>query len=98
MTCLFDSTEIAKKDLICAIHPVYFTLRPQILREKQNPNYYNLISQFKERTGIGAVLNTSFNIHGFPNVSSHKDAFATFKNSNLKYLIIENYLIKKINL
>ena len=98
MTCLFDSTEIAKKDLICAIHPVDFTLRPQILREKQNPNYYNLISQFKERTGIGAVLNTSFNIHGFPNVSSHKDAFATFKNSNLKYLIIENYLIKKINL
>jgi len=59
---------------------------------------YDLHIQFKERTGIGAVLNTSFNIHGFPNVSSHEDAFATFKNSNLKYLIIENYLIKKIKI
>jgi carbamoyltransferase len=95
MTCLFDSTDVAQKDLVCAIHPIDFTLRPQILKESQNPSYYNLISQFKEKTGIGAVLNTSFNLHGFPNVSSHEDAFITFKKSNLKYLIIENFLIKK---
>ena len=95
MTCLFDSTDAAQKDLICAIHPIDFTLRPQILKESQNPSYYNLISQFKEKTSIGAVLNTSFNLHGFPNVSSHEDAFTTFKKSNLEYLIIENFLIKK---
>tara|TARA_B100000780_G_C21102011_1_gene444768 strand:- start:8 stop:1780 length:1773 start_codon:yes stop_codon:yes gene_type:complete len=95
MTCLFDSTDAAQKDLVCAIHPIDFTLRPQILKESQNPSYYNLISQFKEKTSIGAVLNTSFNLHGFPNVSSHEDAFTTFKKSNLEYLIIENFLIKK---
>ena len=55
----------------------------------------NLINQFKQKTNIGGVLNTSFNLHGFPNVSSHDDAFITFKKSNLKYLIIENFLIKK---
>ena len=95
MTCLFDSTDIAQKDLICAIHPIDFTLRPQILKESQNPSYYNLINQFREKTKIGAILNTSFNLHGFPNVSSHKDAFITFKKSNLRYLIIENFLINK---
>ncbi len=95
MTCLFDSTDIAQKDLICAIHPIDFTLRPQILKESQNPSYYNLINQFREKTNIGAILNTSFNLHGFPNVSSHKDAFLTFKKSNLRYLIIENFLINK---
>lgn len=95
MTCLFDSTDIARKDLICAIHPIDFTLRPQILKENQNPSYYDLIRQFKEKTDIGAVLNTSFNLHGFPNVSSHEDAFLTFEKSNLKYLIIEKFLIKK---
>jgi carbamoyltransferase len=95
MTCLFDSTDIAQKDLVCAIHPIDFTLRPQILRENQNPIYYDLIHQFKEKTNIGAVLNTSFNLHGFPNVSSHEDAFLTFEKSNLRYLIIEKFLIMK---
>jgi carbamoyltransferase len=95
MTCLFDSTDLARKDLICAIHPMDFTMRPQVLKESQNPSYYDLISKFKNKSNIGAVLNTSFNLHGFPNVSSHQDAFFTFENSNLKYLIIENYLIKK---
>ena len=95
MTCLFDSTKIAQKDLICAIHPIDFTLRPQILKESHNPSYYNLISQFRKKTNIGALLNTSFNLHGYPNVSSHDDAFITFKKSNLQFLIIENFIISK---
>ena len=97
MTSLFDSTEVAKKDLVCAIHPIDFTLRPQILLEKHNPIYYDLIVKFEKKTGIGAVLNTSFNLHGFPNVSTYEDAYKTFENSNLKHLIIENYLIRKTN-
>ena len=97
MTCLFDSTEIARKELICAIHPVDFTLRPQILKEDINPIYYDLINQFKGKTGIGGVLNTSFNLHGYPNVSTQEDAFKTFEKSNLKFLVIENYLIEKLD-
>ena len=85
MTCLFDSTNLARKDLICAIHPIDFTMRPQVLKESQNPSYYDLITKFKNKSNIGAVLNTSFNLHGFPNVSSHQDAFFTFENSNLSY-------------
>ena len=96
MTCLFDSTDLAKKDLTCAMHPIDFTLRPQVITKEQNPKYYDLIKKFKEKSGIGAILNTSFNLHGYPNVSSHKDALFTFENSKLEFLIIENFLLKKI--
>ena len=51
--------------------------------------------RFKKKTGIGAVLNTSFNLHGEPNVCSPYDAIKTFKNSGIKYLLIGNYLIEK---
>ena len=97
MTCLFDSTELARDHLKAAIHPIDFTLRPQIVSKSLNPEYHDLILKFKNKTSIGGLLNTSFNLHGEPNVSDYNDAFFTFKNSKLNYLILENYLIKKIH-
>ena len=95
MTMLADSTSLAKKKLKAAIHPVDSTLRPQLLSMSDNPSYYDLINQFKKKTGIGALLNTSFNLHGEPNVSDYKDAINTVCKSDLNYLILENYLLKK---
>jgi carbamoyltransferase len=95
MTCSFDSTELGKKDLSAAIHPWDKTLRPQVLTKEQNESYYDLILKFREITKVGALLNTSFNLHGEPNVSSYHDAIHTLNNSELEYLIIENYLLKK---
>ena len=95
MTCLFDSTELAKEHLVAAIHPIDHTMRPQIVDKENNEQYYDLISKFKQITDIGGLLNTSFNLHGEPNVSSYKDAMHTVENSKLKYLILENYLIEK---
>lgn len=43
--------------------------------------------------GIGAVLNTSFNLHGFPIVLGPDEALDAFENSGLKYLTLEDYLI-----
>ena len=58
--------------------------------------YYDLIFQFKKITGIGVLLNTSFNLHGEPIVFTPVDAIKTLKNSGLKYLYIGNYLVEKI--
>ena len=96
MTCLFDSTNLAKEHLISAIHPIDYTMRPQIVDKENNEEYYDLIFKFKQITGIGGLLNTSFNLHGEPNVSSYKDAINTVENSKLKYLVLENYLVEKI--
>lgn len=95
MTIAFDSTEEAQKDLSAALHPADLTVRPQILTRQQNEKYWNIINEFEKITGVGGILNTSFNLHGEPIVSSPKDAFNTFKNSKLDGLLIDNYLFVK---
>lgn len=95
MCITFDSTGRAKKELRAAIHPKDKTVRPQVVEERNNPGYYKIIKEFKKITGIGAVLNTSFNLHGEPNVSEPKDALHTLDNSDLNYLILGSYLLSK---
>ncbi|MBN2095043.1 MAG: hypothetical protein JW727_03265 [Candidatus Aenigmarchaeota archaeon] len=82
--------------LRAAIHQGDKSCRPQVVTKDHNPDYHKLISLFKEKTGIGAVLNTSLNIHGYPLVGSLEQALFTFQNSGLKYMALENYLVEKI--
>jgi carbamoyltransferase len=95
MTLAFDVTEAAKKDLIAALHPADFTTRAHIVSESINPDYYKLIKAFEEETGIGAVLNTSFNLHGYPIVCSPDQAVHVFINSDLDGMILENILVMR---
>ncbi len=95
MAITFDTTAEAQKDLAAAIHPYDKTSRPQVLTREFNTDYYELIVAFKKLTGIGAVLNTSFNLHGEPNVCSPKDALHTLDDSGLKYLAIGRFLVCK---
>ncbi len=76
-------------------HPRDGTIRPQLVTKKDNPKYYRLIDYFREFSGIGGVLNTSFNLHGLPLVETPQDAIKVFLNSGLKYLSLEEYLISK---
>ena len=66
------------------------TARPQIVTMQSNEKYYKVISEFEKLTGIGAVLNTSLNLHGYPLVGTPKQAIFTLENSSLEYLAIEN--------
>lgn len=66
MTVSFDTTELGKKHLAAAIHPYDQTARPQRVEKSVSPEYHAIIKAFEKRTGIGAVLNTSLNIHGKP--------------------------------
>lgn len=95
MILAFDSTEKAKKDLVAANHPYDQTIRPQVLERNWNPKYYDIISNFEKITKKGSLLNTSFNLHGFPVVKGVKEAFHVMENSSLKYLLLGNYLISK---
>ena len=75
------------------IHPYDKTVRPQSVSEKYNPEYFALISEFEKLTGIPALLNTSFNLHGEPIVDSIADALYTFKNSGLDHLLIQDKIL-----
>ncbi|TGN18255.1 carbamoyltransferase C-terminal domain-containing protein [Leptospira idonii] len=93
MTVAFDSTELARKHLAAAIHPADFTVRPQILTVERNANYYALIQAFEKHTGVGALLNTSFNLHGEPIVCNPSDALHTLERSELDGLLFDDFLV-----
>lgn len=95
MAITFHTKELAHKELVAALHPYDLTSRPQMVKKEVNSKYYNLISEFEKITGIGGVLNTSFNLHGEPNVETPEHALYTFENSGLPHLAIGNYLISK---
>lgn len=95
MMLTFRTRTKGRTDLIGASHPHDGTVRAQILERAHNPEYYDLIADFERRTGIGAVLNTSFNLHGEPIVCSAADAFSTFERSGLQHLALGHWLISK---
>jgi carbamoyltransferase len=95
MMLAFPTHPKGHHQLIAALHPQDATARAQILEEGVNPEYYRIIREFERRTGIGAVLNTSFNLHGEPLVSSPVDAVDTFERSGLPHLALGHFLISK---
>lgn len=95
MTVAFDSTPLARQHLRAAIHPHDFTIRPQLVKKEINPEYYSIIDEFRKLTGIGAVLNTSLNLHGLPIVCNVEDAIHTLKYSDLDGLILPGLLLIK---
>ena len=72
-------------------------MRIQMVREEWNSSYYRLISAFGDKTGIYGILNTSFNLHGEPNVFTPENALSTVERSGLKYLAIGNCLLQKLD-
>lgn len=95
MTLAFRTTERAQSELSAALHPADFTARPQILKREENPEYYDLISAFERETGIGALLNTSLNLHGEPIVCTAQDALYVLEESELDGLMVDHHLLLK---
>jgi len=54
-----------------------------------------LVEIFAASTGVPMLLNTSFNLRGEPIVSSPKDAFNTFRHSDIDYLVLGTCLVRK---
>lgn len=95
MIMAFDPQE-NQHDFVAATHPYDETMRPQMLAEDWNPEYYRIITQFAQISGKqGGVLNTSFNLHGYPIVSSPEDAIEVFVKSGLTHLAIGSSLLMK---
>ena len=97
MSVAYKTTEIGYDNLKAACHDADQTARAQILFKKNNPSYYNLIDSFSTITKCGALLNTSFNLHGSPVIQNLEDGLHVLKNSGLDGLITKNYIILKKN-
>ena len=94
MTIAFE-TKDGKNKFPAAVHQADGTARAQLLKKEQNPILWNLIFKFYEKTGIPALLNTSFNLHGEPIVRTIQDALRVFDKSELEVLWLNEHIIEK---
>ena len=83
------------RDAIPAVVHRDHSARIQTVTRDSNPLYYDLLTSFKERTGIGVLLNTSLNRRGMPIVETPEDAIMLFIYSGLDALVIDNYVVSK---
>ena len=84
-----------KKSLIPSVVHVDGTARLQTVSKKQNNIYYKLISEFKKRTKVPIVINTSFNVNGEPIVNTPEQAIAAYFSTGMDALLIGNFYLDK---
>ena len=95
MTVLFNTTPLGEEHMRSAIHPADKTCRAQILKRSDNDFLYNVLEGYAQRTGRGALLNTSFNTHGSPIVNTYSDAIDVFRSIPVDMLILDNEILVK---
>lgn len=80
---------------IPAVTHVDYSARIQTVNKSINPRYYKLLIAFKEKTGIGMLINTSFNVKDSPIVCSPLDAIECFLQTEMDVLVMEDYILTK---
>tara|TARA_R110000803_G_scaffold204717_1_gene270945 strand:- start:2256 stop:2798 length:543 start_codon:yes stop_codon:yes gene_type:complete len=93
MTFAIDAKQKAIDEVPACVHADN-TCRFQTLKREQNPNYYDLIKLFYDKTNVPLLLNTSFNLNGYPIVETYADAVMTCQESKIKYLYTPENVIK----
>jgi carbamoyltransferase len=77
-----------------AVTHVDDTGRLQTVSARTNPRYHALISEFERQTGVGMVLNTSFNEHE-PIVATPADAIACYLKTRMDVLALGNWVLRR---
>jgi carbamoyltransferase len=94
MTLALRATD-AFRALAPAVVHVDGTARPQVVHREHAPGFHRILSGFYERTGIPAVLNTSFNVHGEPIVCTASDALSVFDRKGVDALALGPFLVRR---
>lgn len=91
---LWERLYLLRSDIPSITH-VDFSARIQSVSRATNERYWLLIQAFKQLTGIGLVVNTSFNVRGEPIVCTPHDAYRCFMGTEMDYLVVGDYLFDK---
>ncbi|WAG78624.1 hypothetical protein LMK08_25290 [Metapseudomonas furukawaii] len=78
---------------IPAVVHVDGTARPQIIERHSNPLYYDILSAFKERTGLPTLVNTSFNAHEEPIINTPEEALQALADNRIDFLVCDGGMI-----
>jgi len=91
---LWEKLFYLRSDIPAVTH-LDFSARVQTVHRETNPRFWQLINTFKERTGYGVIVNTSFNVRGEPIVCTPEDAYKCFMRTEMDYLVVNDFLLKK---
>jgi carbamoyltransferase len=91
---LLDRLYIDRSDIPAITH-VDFSARIQTVSKKTNYRFWKLINEFKNQTGFGTVINTSFNVRGEPIVCTPDDGYRCFMRTEMDYLVLGDYIFDK---
>jgi carbamoyltransferase len=80
-----------------AITHLDYTARLQTVHRETNPLYWMLLNAFKEQTGCGVIVNTSFNVRGEPIVCTPEDAYRCFMRTDMDVLVVNRFVFRKEN-
>ena len=84
-----------ERSVLPSITHVDFSARIQTVHQDTNPKYWELINTFKKKTDCSLLINTSFNVRGEPIVCTPEDAYRCFMRTEMDYLVLGNYILKK---
>lgn len=87
----FEEKITQVRSLIPAVTHVDFSSRIQTINKDQNELLYNILIEFKKITGLGILINTSFNQRGEPIVCSPEDAYNCFVNTKIDILVMGGF-------
>ncbi len=89
-----DLLHVVRSDLPAITH-VDGSARVQTVDAATNPRFHAILQAFEALTGVGCVINTSFNVRGEPIVCTPRDAFRCFMATDMDTLVLENWLLEK---
>jgi len=91
---LYDRLYHLRSDVPSITH-IDYSARIQSVNKEVHPKYWQLIDTFRQKTGYGVIVNTSFNVRGEPIVCSPEDAYRCFMGTEMDYLVMGDFLFKK---
>jgi carbamoyltransferase len=84
-----------ERSSIPAVTHVDYSARVQTVDRARKRDFHQLLEEFEKLTGVGVLVNTSFNVRGEPIVCSPLDAYRCFMRSDIDVLVMENCVLEK---
>lgn len=91
---LKEKLHYKRSDLPSITH-IDYSARIQTVHKETNLKYWKLIKEFKKLTGVGVIVNTSFNVRGEPIVCTPEDAYKCLMRTEMDYLVVGGFIFDK---
>jgi carbamoyltransferase len=91
---LYDRLYHVRSDVPAVTH-IDYSARIQTVTRESNPEFFQLLRDFKAITGCGMLINTSFNVRGEPIVCTPQEAYAGFMRTGMDYLVMGKFLFAR---